>query len=76
MYYSCSEIKKNKKILHFCGGKGSKLFHLREGGFPVPDFVIIPSNHIQKEIGICEKEIECCTSKINPDNDQSILQVS
>jgi len=66
----------NKRFITDYGGKGSKLVFLKENGFPVPSFAVIPSRVIQRELRIYDSTITSFLAEINPDNDESIIRAS
>ncbi len=70
------KISSNKSFLKASGGKASNLFLLKEAGFNVPDFIVIPANEIDKHIQGISKEINLLLDNIAEKSDEDILKVS
>jgi len=67
--------KKNKSIKNSSqsGGKGSKLVLLKDMGFEVPEFHIIPARQITKELTQIKKQINQILSNTNLLDDKSLF---
>jgi pyruvate,water dikinase len=50
MIYSYKEIQNNYTLINYCGGKGMNLVKLKQAGFSVPNFILIPHKTISREL--------------------------
>ncbi|MGD0711142.1 MAG: PEP/pyruvate-binding domain-containing protein [Bacteroidales bacterium] len=70
------KISSNRSFLKICGGKAFNLFLLKEAGFHVPDFIVIPANEINKQIQGISREINLLLNNIAEHSDEDILKIS
>jgi len=70
------KIAANKTFLKDCGGKASNLFLLKEAGFMVPDFLVVPSNVIALQFQGIKEEINELLKNIFDKSDEDIFKIS
>jgi len=61
---------------YIVGGKGWNLFHLLRFGFPVPPWLVVPSNVFEEVIGERRRAIHNALTAIDFTDQQSVLQAS